>query len=105
VEKCAETIQFGQSIVRPLQIIERDRDQDSGSAFKPESYDEAQLSSDRREARCLVSDTTVGGWVAIRKTILTDVLGAGNDARIVGLTPAAEEVLKLMCRPLIDLRP
>jgi hypothetical protein len=56
-----------------------------------------QLSSDRREGKFVLSYETPSGWRAITKGILTEVLGAGRDAKIVGLPPAAVEVLKLMC--------
>lgn len=52
---------------------------------------------DRREGKLLVSYQTPGGWLAIRKTILTEVLGAGRDVEIAGLPPIAVETLKLMC--------
>jgi len=37
------------------------------------------------------------------KAILTEVLGAGRDVKIVGLPPLAVGVLKLMCRDLVRL--
>jgi hypothetical protein len=55
-----------------------------------------QLSSDRREGKFLVSYETSAGSRAISKTVLTEVLGARRDVKIVGLPPAAVEVLKLM---------
>jgi hypothetical protein len=70
---------------------------------KAEFCDEAQILSDRREARCLLSHETAGGWVAIRKTLLTEVLGEGRDVSIAGLPPIAAGVLKLMCRDLAVL--
>jgi len=63
--------------------------------------EEAALMSDRREGRCLLSYRTAGGWVAIPKTVLTDVLGAGHDAKIVGLPPPAAAALTLMCPGLV----
>jgi hypothetical protein len=63
--------------------------------------DSPRLLSDRREGRCLLSYQTPGGWVAIAKSILTEVLGEGRDAKIVGLPPAAGEALTLMCRDLV----
>ena len=65
--------------------------------------DEPQLLSDRREGRCVLSYKTSGGWVAITKAILTDVLEAGRDVKIVGLPPVAVGVLKLMCPTLVVL--
>jgi hypothetical protein len=78
-----------------------DRQPDSRVLVIPESYDETQLLSDRREGRCLLSYQTPGGWVAIPKNILTEVLGAGRDVKIVGLPPVAAGVLKLMCPDLV----
>jgi hypothetical protein len=72
------------------------------SLIKAESYDEPRLLSDRREGRCLVSYKTPGGWVAVSKTILTEVLGAGRDAKIVGLPPEAAGALTLMCPNLVN---
>lgn len=59
--------------------------------------DEAALLHDRREGTFLVSYQTSGGWVAITKDLLTDVLGTGRDVKIVGLPRAAAAVLRLMC--------
>jgi hypothetical protein len=67
------------------------------AAHTADYYDEPSLLSDRREGRCVLSYQMPGGWVAITKAILTDVLGAGHDAKVVGLPPAAAGVLKLMC--------
>jgi hypothetical protein len=60
--------------------------------------------SDRREGRCVVVYKTRGGWVAITKAILTEVLGAGRDVKIVGLPAEAVAVLKLTCPNLIITR-
>ena len=59
----------------------------------------------RLEGEFLVSYETPGGWVGISKDILTDVLGAGRDAKLVGLSRAAANVLKLMCSELVVLAP
>jgi len=40
--------------------------------------------------------------MALKKDLLTEVLGAGGDARIAGLPVEAAEVLRLMCRELIS---
>ena len=72
------------------------------AAHKAEPYDEPRLLSDRREGKCVLSYKTPGGWVAITKTILTEVLGAGRDVKIVGLPPVAVGVLKLMCPNLVS---
>ena len=71
------------------------------AAHKAESYDEARLLSDRREAKCVLSYKTPGGWVVITKNILTEVLGTGRDVKVVGLPPVAAGVLKLMCPNLV----
>ena len=78
-------------------------DPDLVVAGKATGHDEAQLLSDRREGRCIVSYRTAGGWVAITKSALTEVLGAGRDVKIVGLPSAAAGVLKLMCPGLVVL--
>jgi hypothetical protein len=66
-------------------------------AHNAEPSDRAQLLRDRKEAHFLVSYETPGGWTALKKDLLTEVLGAGRDVRIVGLPPNAEQVLWLMC--------
>ena len=71
------------------------------AAHKAEPYDQAQLLAGRREAHFLVSYETPGGWIAIKKDLLTEVLGAGRDARIVGLPLDAAQVLRLMCTDLV----
>jgi hypothetical protein len=80
----------------PVRYI-RSSDMQLVAAHKAEYSDEAHLLSDRREGRCVVSYKTAGGWVAVTKAILTEVLGAGRDVKIVGLPRGAAEVLKLMC--------
>ena len=66
------------------------------AAGKAERHDESRLASDRQEGRSLLSYRTAGGWVSIAKTVLTEVLGAGHDATLTGLPPAAVGALKLM---------
>ena len=73
------------------------------AAHKADAYEEAQLLSDRHEGRCVVSYRTGGGWAAITKGILTEVLGAGRDVKVAGLPSAAAEVLKLMSPTLVVL--
>ena len=65
-----------------------------------EPYDRAQLLAGRREGHFLVSYETPGGWIALKKDLLTEVLGAGRDARIVGLPLDAAQMLRLMCADL-----
>ena len=67
------------------------------AAHKADSYDQTHLLHDRLEGEFVLSYKTPGGWVAITKDVLTEVLGAGRDAKIVGLPRVAAEVLKLMC--------
>jgi len=86
----------------PVQYI-RSSDMQIVAAHKADPCDEPRLLSDRREGRCLLSYKTPGGWVAITKAILTEVLGAGRDAKVVGLPRVAAGVLKLMCPNLVVL--
>jgi hypothetical protein len=71
------------------------------AANKAAYYDEARLLSDRREGKYILSYQTPDGWVAITKAILTEVLGAGRDAKVVGLPLAAAGALRLMCPGLV----
>jgi hypothetical protein len=71
--------------------------------IKSSDEEQAQILSDRQEGRCVVSYQTTGGWVAITKSILTEVLGTGRDVKVVGLPSAAAEALKLMCPNLVVL--
>ena len=73
------------------------------AAHEADSYDEPHLVSDRREGKYVLSYKTPGGWVAITKSMLTEVLGAGRDVKIAGLPPVAVGVLKLMCPDLAIL--
>ena len=81
----------------------RSSDKQIVSAHKAETYDVKQLLGDRREGKFVVSYETPGGWLAITKTILTEVLGAGRDVKIAGVPPAAVGVLNLMCPRLVVL--
>ena len=71
------------------------------AANKAIACDEPQLLHSRIEGEFLVSYPTLGGWVAISKDVLTEILGAGRDARVVGLPSEAGQVLKLMCPELV----
>jgi len=84
----------------PVQYI-RSSDMQLVAAHEADFCDEPRLSSDRREGKCVLSYRTPGGWVAITKAILTEVLGAGRDVKVVGLPPEAVGVLKLMCPNLV----
>ncbi|MGD0134918.1 MAG: hypothetical protein ABSE57_22950 [Bryobacteraceae bacterium] len=75
-------------------------DREIVAANKAEPYEQTQLLAGRREAHFLVSYQTRGGWMALKKDLLTEVLGAGLDARIVGLPLHATQVLRLMCTDL-----
>ncbi len=70
------------------------------SRYFASSDDRAQLLAARQEGHFLVSYETPGGWIALKKDLLTEVLGAGRDARIVGLPLDAAQVLRLMCATL-----
>jgi hypothetical protein len=80
-------------------------DRQTVAAHKAEPYDRAQLLAGRREGHflvsCQVSYETPGGWIALKKDLLTEVLGAGRDARIAGLPLGAAQVLRLMCADLV----
>jgi hypothetical protein len=71
------------------------------AAHKAEPYDRAQLLRDRQEGHFLVSYETPGGWAALKKDLLTEVLAAGRDARIVGLPLDAAQVVQFMCADLL----
>ena len=73
------------------------------AANKAVAYDEAQLQHSRLEGEFIVSYRAPGGWVAVTKDALTEVLGAGRDAHIAGLPRAAARVARLMCRDLAVL--
>lgn len=68
---------------------------------KAEPYDPVQLAHDRQEGYFLVSYETAGGWVAITKDLLTEVLGAGHDVKVAGLPRIGAGVLRLMCPNLV----
>lgn len=76
-------------------------DDDLVAAGRSRAYDEAQLLSERQEGHFLVSYATPKGWAAISKDVLTDVLGAGRDAKIAGLPSTAAATLRLMGRGLV----
>ena len=71
------------------------------AAHKAAPYDRAQLLRERQEGHFLVSYETPGGWIALKKNLLAEVLGAGRDARIVGLPLDAAQVLRFMCTDLV----
>jgi hypothetical protein len=92
-------------------VCEEDPETDAKASAIPElparfftssdSQSVAALLASRREGHFLVSYETPGGWIALKKDLLTEVLGAGLDARIAGLPPSAARVLQLMCTGLV----
>jgi hypothetical protein len=66
------------------------------AAQRAQACDEAQLLHSRQEGELVVSYRTSGGWAAITKDVLTEVLGAGRDAKLVGLPRDAARVLSLL---------
>jgi hypothetical protein len=80
----------------PVQYI-RSSDQQIVAAQQADFYDQLQLLSERKEGEFVLSYKTQGGWVAITKDVLTEVLGAGRDVRIAGLPSEAAGELRLMC--------
>jgi hypothetical protein len=71
------------------------------AAGRAEACDQQPLLNARLEGHFAVSYETPGGWVAVTKDFVTEVLGAGRDAKIVGLPTVAAERLRLMCRGLV----
>jgi hypothetical protein len=58
----------------------------------------------RAEGEFLVTYETAGGWAAVTKDVLTDVVGAGRDAQVVELPRESARVLQLMCPDLVVLQ-
>jgi hypothetical protein len=85
----------------PIHYIQSS-DKDVMAAREAESCDQAQLEKERIEGFFVVSYETAGGSVAITKDLLTEVLGAGRDAKLAGLPGLAIERLRLMCRDLVS---
>jgi len=86
----------------PVHYI-RSSDTQLVAADKGDSCDQAHLLHSRLEGEFVLSYKTPGGWVAISKDILTEVLGAGHDVKVVGLPRTAAGVLTLMCPNLVIL--
>jgi hypothetical protein len=72
-------------------------------AHEANYFEQTHLLHSRLEGEFVLSYKESGGWVAISKDILTDVLGAGNNVKIDGLPRAAAAVLSLMCPDLVVL--
>jgi hypothetical protein len=85
----------------PVEYI-RSSDRQIVVARKADSYDQAQLLHARLEGEFVLSYKTLGGWVAVTKDMLTEVLGTGHDAKIAGLPAVAAGVLRLMCLNLVS---
>jgi hypothetical protein len=73
------------------------------AARNAEAQGQAELLADRLEGLFVVSYETPGGWIAVSKDLLTEVLGEGKSVKIAGLPRAAVETLKLMGRDLVVL--
>jgi len=86
----------------PVQYIQSS-DMNIVTAHKADLYEQSKLLRDRQEGEFVLSYQTSGGWVAITKDILTEVLGAGRDVKIVGLPHVAVGLLRLMCPNLVIL--
>ena len=67
------------------------------AANQARACEQARLLRDRHEGEFIVSYQTAGGWTAITKDMLTQVLGAGRDARIASLPDAAASAVRVMC--------
>jgi hypothetical protein len=84
----------------PVQYV-RSSDMQIVAAHKADPCDQRHLLHERLEGEFVLSYKTSGGWVAVTKDILTGILGAGRDVKIVGLPPVAAGVLRLMCPNLV----
>lgn len=71
------------------------------AAGKAMLCDETKLLRDRQEGHFVVAWQTPGGWLAVKKDMLSEVLGAGRDASIAGLPTVTLDTLKLMCPAFI----
>ncbi len=72
------------------------------ASHRAEPYNESDLLNDRREGKFVVCYQTPNGWAAITKAVLTDVVGAGRDVKVVGLPAVAASVLTLTCARLAE---
>jgi hypothetical protein len=86
----------------PVQYL-RSSDIEIVAARKAGFLDQQQLLHGRLEGEFILSYKTPGGWVGITKDLLTEVLGTGQDVKIVGLPRVAGGVLRLMCPDLVTL--
>jgi hypothetical protein len=67
-----------------------------------QSCDTRRLLGNRQEGMYLVSYQTPGGWVAISKDVLTDMVAAGENLNLGGLPAAATQVLRVMYPSLVE---
>jgi hypothetical protein len=95
-EAAAEALLIPQLPVRYIQSS----DPAIVAAHQAHFHDQARLLHDRQEGMFAVSYQTADGWTALTKDFLTEVLGAGQDVKIVGLPRAAAAVLTLTCPTL-----
>jgi hypothetical protein len=86
----------------PIRYV-RSSDRQLVAAGKAVTCDQTQLLRDRLEGHFVLSVATDEGWVALSKDLLTEVLGAGHDAKISGLPSEAARVLQLMCPNLVRI--
>jgi hypothetical protein len=68
---------------------------------KAQPCEQPRLLGDQQEGMYLVSYQTSGGWVAISKNLLTEVLGEGRDVNIEGLPASARQALQLLYPQLL----
>jgi hypothetical protein len=80
----------------PIEYIDSS-DEQIVAAGRAQTVDEGKLLRDRLEGYFLVSYESANGWVALRKDLVTEVLGAGRDAQILSLPPEGARILELMC--------
>jgi hypothetical protein len=86
--------------ILPVRYV-RSSDRRIVAAQRAEAQDQAGLLADRLEGLFIVSYETPGGWVAVSKDLLTEVLGAGQSVTLAGLPGPAIEALHLLGRDLV----
>jgi hypothetical protein len=69
---------------------------------RAQGLEESRLLHDREEGELLACYRTAAGWTAMSKDFLTDELGEGRDAKVVGLPPEIAGVVRLMCPGLVQ---
>ena len=82
-------------------VIAEDADLPIRYVKSSDPENEPEFLADRREGKFVVSYRLSGGWVGITKSILTEVIGTGRDAKIAGLPASAAGALRLMCTNLV----